>query len=213
MAARAIKNRAAIHASGVDRRGRAGVSRSIPRAGEPGRACRRGRALQGPAPRPERGQLLRATRNYQGLPPIGALAINRSVLARLPYDPDRDLQPVSQVAFGHLLLAVYPRLPVKTVRELLDYGRANPGKLLNASSGNGSPGHVGAELFKLVSGVNMQHVPYKGGGQTPTEPARLVKAYQRQPYRSARRCSHTSCKHRSLSRSYRSLWQRASAAS
>ena len=80
--------------------------------------------------------------------PIGALAINRHMVAKLPYDIERDLQPVALVTRGHLLLAVSPTLSFKSVREVIDYAKENPGKLLNASSSNGSPGHVGGELFK-----------------------------------------------------------------
>jgi tripartite-type tricarboxylate transporter receptor subunit TctC len=95
--------------------------------------------------------------------PIGALAITRHMVAKLPYDIERDLQPVALVARGHLLLAVTPSLPVHSVRELIDHAKRNPGKLVNASSSNGSPGHVAGELFKAMSGTDIVHVPYKGG--------------------------------------------------
>ena len=95
--------------------------------------------------------------------PIGALAINRHMVEKLPYDIERDLQPVALVTRGHLLLAVSPTLPFQSVQELIDYAKANPGKLLNASSSNGSPGHVGGELFKYMSGTDIVHVPYRGG--------------------------------------------------
>ena len=95
--------------------------------------------------------------------PIGALAINRHMVAKLPYDIERDLQPIALVTRGHLLLAVSPTLPFKSVHEIIDYAKQNPGKLLNASSSNGSPGHVGGELFKYMSGTDIVHVPYRGG--------------------------------------------------
>jgi tripartite-type tricarboxylate transporter receptor subunit TctC len=95
--------------------------------------------------------------------PIGALAINRHMVAKLPYDIERDLQPIALVTRGHLLLAVSPTLPFQSVQEIIDYAKANPGKLLNASSSNGSPGHVGGELFKYMSGSDIVHVPYRGG--------------------------------------------------
>ncbi len=98
-----------------------------------------------------------------GFGPIGAMAITRHMVAKLPYDIERDLQPVALVARGHLLLAVSPSLPVHSVRELIDYARKNPGKLVNASSSNGSPGHVAGELFKSMTGIQMVHAPYKGG--------------------------------------------------
>jgi tripartite-type tricarboxylate transporter receptor subunit TctC len=97
--------------------------------------------------------------------PIGALAITRHMVAKLPYDIERDFQPIALVARGHLLLAVSPSLPVHSVQELIDYAKKNPGKLSNASSSSGSPGHVGGELFKFMSGTQIVHVPYKGGSQ------------------------------------------------
>jgi tripartite-type tricarboxylate transporter receptor subunit TctC len=100
-----------------------------------------------------------------GMGPIGAMAITRHMVAKLPYDIERDLQPIALVQKGHLLLAVSPSLPVHSVRELIAYAKKNPGKLLNASSSNGSPGHVGGELFKYMTGTDIVHVPYKGGSQ------------------------------------------------
>lgn len=89
------------------------------------------------------------------------VAINRSVLPKLPYDPDR-LQAVVLYTHVPLLLAVTQSLPVKSVRELIDHARANPGKLLFASSGNATTTHVSAELFKVMTGTSMVHVPFKG---------------------------------------------------
>ncbi len=96
--------------------------------------------------------------------PIGALAITRHLVAPLPYDIERDFQPVALVVRGQLLLAVSPTTSFHSVAELIAYAKANPGKLLNASSSNGSPGHVGGELFKFMTGTEIVHVPYKGGG-------------------------------------------------
>ena len=95
--------------------------------------------------------------------PIGALAITPHLVAHLPYDIARDFQPIALVTRGQLLLAVSPTTPFHSVRELIDYAKQNPGKLLNASSSNGSPGHVGGELFKFMTGTDIVHVPYKGG--------------------------------------------------
>jgi len=75
--------------------------------------------------------------------PIGALAITRHMVAKLPYDIERDFQPIALVAKGHMLLAAAPNAPFRSVAELIDYAKKNPGKLSNASSSNGSPGHVG----------------------------------------------------------------------
>jgi len=98
-----------------------------------------------------------------GMGPIGALAITRHMVAKLPYVIERDFQPIAMIVRGHLLLAVSPSLPVNSVAELIAYAKANPGKVLNASSSNGSPGHVGGELFKYMTGTEIVHVPYKGG--------------------------------------------------
>src|SRR5438309_10038941 len=95
--------------------------------------------------------------------PVGALAITRHMVAKLPYDIERDFQPIALATRGHLLLAVSPTLPFKSVAELIAFAKDNPGKLLNASSSNGSPGHVGGELFKSMSGTDIVHVPYRGG--------------------------------------------------
>src|SRR6186713_2875670 len=98
-----------------------------------------------------------------GMGPIGALAITRHMVSKLPYDIERDFQPIALVARGHMLLAVAPDAPFKTVPELIAYAKANPGKLSNASSSNGSPGHVGGELFKFMTGTEIVHIPYRGG--------------------------------------------------
>jgi tripartite-type tricarboxylate transporter receptor subunit TctC len=95
--------------------------------------------------------------------PIGALAIAPHLVAKLPYDIARDFQPIVLVLRGQLLLAVSPTTSFHSVKELIAYAKANPGKLSNASSSNGSPGHVGGELFKFMTGTDIVHVPYKGG--------------------------------------------------
>jgi tripartite-type tricarboxylate transporter receptor subunit TctC len=95
--------------------------------------------------------------------PIGALTMAPHLVAHAPFDIARDFQPIAVVEYSQLLLAVSPKTPFKSVDELVAYARNNPGKLLNASSSNGSPGHVAAELFKFMTGTNIVHVPYKGG--------------------------------------------------
>ena len=92
---------------------------------------------------------------------INTMAINRSVLAKLPYDIDRDLQAVILMYNSPNLLAVTVSLPVKSVQELIDYAKKSPDKLIFASTGNGSSVHVGMELFKLMTATQMVHVPYK----------------------------------------------------
>jgi tripartite-type tricarboxylate transporter receptor subunit TctC len=98
-----------------------------------------------------------------GMGPVGALAITRHMVEKLPYDIERDLQPVALISTGYMLLAASPKAPFSTVRELIAYAKAHPGQLSNASSSNGSPGHVSGELFKYMTGTDIVHVPYKGG--------------------------------------------------
>ena len=98
-----------------------------------------------------------------GMGPVGALAITRHMVQHLPYDIERDLQPVALISSGYMLLAASPKAPFTNVRELIAYAKAHPGKLSNASSSNGSPGHVSGELFKYMTGTEIVHVPYKGG--------------------------------------------------
>ena len=83
-----------------------------------------------------------------GIGPIGALAISPNMVAKLPYVIAKDLQPIALIVHGHLMLVVSPKSDIKSVKELIAKAKANPGKLTNASSANGSPGHVGGELFK-----------------------------------------------------------------
>lgn len=85
-----------------------------------------------------------------------------SLHAKLPYDPLKDFAPVSLVALTHSLLLVNPSLPVKTVKDLIDLAKAQPGKLNYASGTTGASAHFGAELLKLMAGVNIVQVPYKG---------------------------------------------------
>lgn len=92
----------------------------------------------------------------------GAQAILPTLQPKLPYDPVKDLLPVSMVGVAGTVLAVNPKMPAHSVRELVALAKAQPGKLSFASSGNGSQQHLGGELFKLLAGVDMLHVPYKG---------------------------------------------------
>jgi tripartite-type tricarboxylate transporter receptor subunit TctC len=85
-------------------------------------------------------------------------------LYKLPYDPIKDFVPVSIIASGTNVLSVNPSVPVHSVKELIDLAKAKPGFLNYASAGIGSFQHLSGELFKLMAGVNIQHVPYKGGG-------------------------------------------------
>jgi tripartite-type tricarboxylate transporter receptor subunit TctC len=96
---------------------------------------------------------------------IVSLAINRSLLPSLPYDPERDLTLISNVTHVFNMLAVNNELPVHSVAELIAYAKKYPGKLTNGSSGNGTTGHLGGELFKSMTGLDIVHVPYKGSAQ------------------------------------------------
>ena len=98
-----------------------------------------------------------------GMGLIGGMAISPHMVAKLPYDVERDFLPVALVSRGYLILAVSQQLPVNSVAELIDYAKKNPGKLSNASSSNGAPGHVAGELFKTMTGTQITHVPYRGG--------------------------------------------------
>ena len=98
-----------------------------------------------------------------GIGPVGALAISPNMVERLPYNLEKDFQPIALISRGHLLLAVAPTSEFKSVKDLVAKAKANPGKLTNASSANGSPGHVGGELFKHMTGTDIVHVPYRGG--------------------------------------------------
>lgn len=94
---------------------------------------------------------------------IGALAISPNVVPKPPLDVQKDLQPISQTTTGQMLLAASPTTPFKSVRDVVAFAKQYPGKLNYASSGNGTPGHVGFELFKAMTGTDVVHVPYKGG--------------------------------------------------
>ncbi len=98
-----------------------------------------------------------------GYAPVGALAIGPHMVRNLSYNVLKDFQPVAQTASNYLLLAAAPSLPFRSVRDVIDYAKQNPGKLSYASSGNGTPGQVGMELFKSMTGTQIVHIPYKGG--------------------------------------------------
>jgi len=97
---------------------------------------------------------------------VGAVhhTIAVSVYAKLPYDLEKDLVPVTMVAMVPSVIVVHPKVPVHTVKELIDYAKANPDKLNFASAGNGTSHHLNGELFKIRTGIKMNHIPYKGAG-------------------------------------------------
>lgn len=94
----------------------------------------------------------------------GPLAINPSLYPKLPYDPIKDFAPITVAASTPLFFVVNANLPVRSVRELIDYVKANPG-LNYGSIGNGSVHHLGLELFQMLAGIKMTHIPYKGVAQ------------------------------------------------
>ena len=93
---------------------------------------------------------------------IAAMATNVSLARKLPYDPVRDFAPVTLVASQQLTLIVNPGVPAKSVQELIKLAMAKPGQLTFASAGNGSGGHLSGELLKILTGIDIVHVPYKG---------------------------------------------------
>jgi tripartite-type tricarboxylate transporter receptor subunit TctC len=93
---------------------------------------------------------------------IASLATNISLQKKLPYDPVKDFAPVTLVATQNLMLLIHPSVPAKSVKELVRLGKAQPGKLSFASAGNGTGGHLSGELFRMLGGIDMLHVPYRG---------------------------------------------------
>ena len=97
---------------------------------------------------------------------MGALsthAVNPHLFPKMPYDAVKDFAPITLVAITPNVLVVNPSLPVNSVKELIAYAKAHPGKLSFGSGSNGSAGHLAGELFKIDTGVDMVHVPFKGG--------------------------------------------------
>jgi len=91
-------------------------------------------------------------------------AINATLYDKLNFNFIRDIAPVAGIDREPLVMAVNPSVPARTVPEFIAYAKANPGKISMASAGNGTPSHVSGELFKMMAGVNMVHVSYRGGG-------------------------------------------------
>ena len=95
---------------------------------------------------------------------IGSLAMNPYMYANLPYDVNRDFVPVSLLAKVPNIFVVHESVPAKDLREFVALAKKEPGKFYYGSAGNGSAGHLAMEYLKLVSGIELQHVPYKGTG-------------------------------------------------
>jgi tripartite-type tricarboxylate transporter receptor subunit TctC len=109
-----------------------------------------------------------------------ALVAAPALYTKLGYDPGRDFAPIGSVFSSPQLLAVNPALPVHSIRELVDYAKANPGKVNYASPGYGTAPHLLAEMFRQMTGVDIVHVPYKGavGGITDLLGGRIQIAFQ-----------------------------------
>jgi tripartite-type tricarboxylate transporter receptor subunit TctC len=97
------------------------------------------------------------------------VAINATLYAKLNFNFLRDIAPVASFSREPQVMVVHPSVPANTVPEFIGYAKANPGKISMASGGNGSPAHVAGELFKMMTRVNMVHVPYRGGAPGLTD--------------------------------------------
>ena len=100
---------------------------------------------------------------------IGSHAVNPYLMKNMPYDPLKDFEPIAFVLYAEGLLVVNPSLPVKNVRELIAYIKANPGKISYGSGGVGTTSHLAGELFKTLAKVDMVHIPYKGNALAITD--------------------------------------------
>jgi tripartite-type tricarboxylate transporter receptor subunit TctC len=100
---------------------------------------------------------------------ISALIINPVASSRPPYDPVKDFEPISILGFSSCTIVVHPSLPVRDLKGLVAYAKANPGKLSYGSSGVGSINHLSGELLKSLSGIDIPHVPYRGAGPAMTD--------------------------------------------
>jgi tripartite-type tricarboxylate transporter receptor subunit TctC len=100
---------------------------------------------------------------------LSSHTINPKLYDKLPFDVEKDFIPISLAAYIPQILVANPSVPANNIRELIALAKSEPGKLNFASVGTGSPGHIAGELFKLKTGVQMVHVPYKGGGPAVTD--------------------------------------------
>ncbi len=100
---------------------------------------------------------------------IGAMAVGSSIMDNLPYDPVKDFEPVTMTMTMPNLLVVHPSVPVKNLRELIDYAKKNPDKLRYGHPGIGTTPHLSAELLKQMTNIQMQGIPYKSSAQMTTD--------------------------------------------
>jgi tripartite-type tricarboxylate transporter receptor subunit TctC len=106
---------------------------------------------------------------YSVLFTLNSHTVNPAIYAKLPFDTLKDFEPVGTVASLPQILVAHPQFPANNVAELIALAKAKPGTLAYASVGVGSPGHLAGELFKLRTGTQMTHVPYRGGGPAVTD--------------------------------------------
>jgi tripartite-type tricarboxylate transporter receptor subunit TctC len=95
---------------------------------------------------------------------IGTFSINPSLYKKMPYDPDKAFAPISMIAELPFFMLVTPSMKANNVKEFIAFAKANPGAVTYASSGSGSGPHLAGEMFEKATGLDMMHVPYKGGG-------------------------------------------------
>ncbi|HEX6415101.1 MAG TPA: tripartite tricarboxylate transporter substrate binding protein [Burkholderiales bacterium] len=95
---------------------------------------------------------------------IASLAMNVGLYSKMTYDPRKDLTPIIRTVAVNYVMTVHPSVPARSVKELIDHAKANPGKLSYGSAGSGSAPHLATELLKQRAGIDMLHVPFKGGG-------------------------------------------------
>lgn len=107
--------------------------------------------------------------NTLGMATLSTHGVNPAVYKKLPYDPIKDFAPVSELVKAPGVLVVNAKLPVNTFEEFVKYLKANPGKVSYASAGNGTIGHMWAEMFKSTTGTFMLHIPYRGAGPAITD--------------------------------------------
>jgi len=98
-----------------------------------------------------------------------ANTVNATLYEKLAYNFIRDIAPVASVSRGPLVMEVHPSVPARSVAEFVAYAKANPGKMNMSSPGNGTPGHMAGEMFKMMTGASIVHVPYRGGGAGLTD--------------------------------------------
>jgi tripartite-type tricarboxylate transporter receptor subunit TctC len=100
---------------------------------------------------------------------IASLAMNVGIYAKMPYDPVKDLTPIMRTVAVDYAMVVHPSVPARTVAEFVAYAKANPGKLSYGSAGSGSAPHLSTELLKQRAGIDIVHIPFKGGGPMVTD--------------------------------------------